>query len=418
MPRKNSKHLTDPGIAKISKAPPGRRIERFDAGAPGLCLRVTEKGVKSWSVYYRLNGKHKRKTIGAWPAVGVAEAREKAREIKAQSKEGIDPNAKRRHQDHKGPKTFGDIVEDYFKRATSGLRRGWEIERIVKRELMPEWGSRPASEIMPEDVIEVTERLLDAEKPAAADKLFEVVRRIFNWAIKRRIYGLDLSPCDRMESPAQRAIRHRVLNDPEIKAVWSACDSMGYPFGPFYKLCLLSGQRLDEIAGMQHSEIDPDKEIWVIPTERCKSKRPHVVPLPQTVLHIIQSLPHFDGPYVFTTTSGQRPISGFSKAKSRLDKLCAKEKERLGLEHGFEDRWTTHDLRRTVRTRLAELGVAEIVAERVINHAPRGLGKIYNQYEYLPEKRDALARWTQALESLVTPPPENVIPLAARSQAS
>ena len=92
MPRRNSKHLTDAEIAKIGKAPPSKRVERFDAAVPGLSLRITDKGAKSWSVYYRLNGKHRRETIGAWPAVGVAAAREQAREIKDQAKAGIDPS--------------------------------------------------------------------------------------------------------------------------------------------------------------------------------------------------------------------------------------------------------------------------------------------------------------------------------------
>ncbi len=91
MPRKNSKYLTDPGIGKMNRAPEGRRIERFDAGAPGLALRITDRGVKSWSVYYRLDGKHQRLTIGAWPGVGVAEAREQGREIKDHAKAGVNP---------------------------------------------------------------------------------------------------------------------------------------------------------------------------------------------------------------------------------------------------------------------------------------------------------------------------------------
>ncbi len=142
MPRKNSKHLTDPGIAKIGRAPKGKRIERFDAGAPGLALRVTDRGVKSWSVYYRLNGKHRRSTIGTYPEIGVAEARERAGEIKKQAKQGVDPKVAADAEKaavQAGAQTFGAIAEKYIKRECSGLRRGWEVERIIRRELMPGW---------------------------------------------------------------------------------------------------------------------------------------------------------------------------------------------------------------------------------------------------------------------------------------
>ncbi len=120
MPRRNSKHLTDPGIEKIGKAPKGKRIERFDAGAPGLCLRITDRGVKSWSVYYRLNGKHQRMTIGPWPGIGVADARARAREIKDQAKDGADPKAVREAEAQAGRdeagSTFGTLAEKYIQR--------------------------------------------------------------------------------------------------------------------------------------------------------------------------------------------------------------------------------------------------------------------------------------------------------------
>ena len=130
MPRRNSKHLTDPGIEKIGKAPRGKRIERFDAGVPGLCLRITDKGAKSWSAYYRLNSKHQRMTIGAWPGIGVAEAREQAREIKDQSKAGVDPKGVRAAStaaaQTEAGKTFEVVAESYIKRECSKLKRGKE----------------------------------------------------------------------------------------------------------------------------------------------------------------------------------------------------------------------------------------------------------------------------------------------------
>ena len=146
----------------------------------------------------------------------------------------------------------------------------------------------------------------------------------------------------------------------------------------------------------------PVARMTTIPASRTKSDRVNVVPLSDTAAAILTELPRFvGGDFVFTTTAGRRPVSGFSKAKARIDK-------QVNIEH-----WRIHDLRRTVRTELARMGVPEIVSERVIGHGPRGLVGVYNRHEYLAEKRDALDRWARELHSIVTPPPENVVRLPA-----
>ena len=405
MPRKNSKHLTDPGIAKIGRAPKGKRVERFDAGAPGLALRITDNGVKSWSAYYRLNGAHKRATIGPWPAVGVAKARERAREIKDQAKAGIDPKqareAEQEANEDEAPGTFGAVAERYIKRECPRLKRGWEVERIIRRELMPAWRDRSIVELRKRDAIRLTDALVDAGKPAAAHRLHEIIRRIGRWAARRD--EIDLNPFSNMDPPAPKVIRDRYLKPDEIKAVWEAWDAAAYPFGPLGKMLLATAQRLNECARMQWPEIDRDNAVWIIPPERTKSGRETEVPLSSLALEILDALPRFtEGEYVFTTTSGERPVSGFSRAKARTDNLSG------------VSGWRLHDLRRTARTGLAEIGVPQIVAEKVLNHAERNvLVATYDRHEYADEKRDALERWASRLRAILEPPPDNVIALAA-----
>ncbi len=407
MPRKNSKHLTDPGIGKIGNAAKGKRIERFDAGTPGLSLRVTERGVKSWSVYYRLGGVHRRETIGTWPKVGVADARDQAREIKELAKSNVDPRAAREAEEATAQAgalaTFGSIAEKYIERECPHLRRGWEVERIIRRELMPAWGNRPIAELRKRDAIQLTDALVDAGKPAAAHRLFEIIRRIGRWAARRD--QIDFNPFADIDPPAPKVMRDRVLKPEEIKAVWVAWDTMGYPFGPLGKMLLATAQRLNEVAHMQLSEIDRDSEVWVIPAERTKSGRETEVALSSLALEIIDTLPRFTGgDFVFTTRGGRRPVSGFSKMKARTDDLSG------------VTGWRLHDLRRTARTGLAELGVPQIVAEKVLNHAERNvLVKTYDRHEYAPEKRDALERWATRLREIIEPPPENVVPLKAKA---
>ncbi len=159
---------------------------------------------------------------------------------------------------------------------------------------------------------------------------------------------------------------------------------------------------------MQWPEVDTDKHEWTIPAERSKSKREHIVPLPDAAVDILDSLPRFtEGDYVFTTTAGRRPVSGFSKAKVRTDQMLVEHDTAI-------DGWRVHDLRRTCRTGMARLGVPEIVSERVLNHLPQGLGKIYNVHEYLPEKADALARWAQEVQNITEPPPESGVEWKAK----
>ncbi len=355
-------------------------------------------------------------TVGTWPGVGVAEARDRAREIKDQAKAGQDPKAVRKAEEQEiqeAAKTFGALAEKYIRRECNGrnsdgspkLKRGWEIERIIRRELLPYWGHISVTELRKRNAIALTDVLDDSGKPMAAHKLYEVIKRIFRWAHGRD--EIDADPMSGSVSPVKKIPRDRALSDAEIKAVWQAAEKMGYPNGPFYRLLMLLGQRLTEVADARWSEIDLEAGVWAIPASRIKSKRDHIVPLSETAGSILAALPRFAaGDYVFTTTGGRRPISGHSKAKARLDKLS-----------GVTD-WRNHDLRRTVRTGLAALGVPEIVSEHILSHGPRDpLVRTYNVHAYQDEKHEALEKWAGHIRDLIEPPPENVVPLVAAGKA-
>ena len=418
MPIRNSKHLTEPGIAKMAKAPKGRRIERFDSGADGLCLRITDRGSKTWCISYHFpneNGetKHHRFTIGPWPAIGIAEARDQARLIKSQARARIDPKAVREAAWEKERtaaitkvrKNFKVIAENYIALEVPGLKRGSESKSLIRKMLIPEWGGRQASKIEPSDLTEITDRLQKEGKPAAARHAYEIATRVFNWAQGRGDIGA--SPFAAMRPPVKKVPRGRALKEYEIKALWPALTEMAYPFGPIQQLLLLLGQRRSEVAEMRWSEVNIDKRMWTIPAERAKNDCEHIVPPPSAAIDILDSLPRFGGgDFVFTTTAGLRPVSGFSKAKTRIDQILAERDTAI-------EGWRVHDLRRTCRTGMARLGVPEIVSERVLNHLPQGLGKIYNLHEYLPEKADALGRWAQEVANIVDPPPDNVVKLKA-----
>jgi integrase len=201
-----------------------------------------------------------------------------------------------------------------------------------------------------------------------------------------------------------------------------------------FKLLLLTAQRRDEVGGMEWTEIEPRKKrVWAIPREKAKSDRAHEVTLSERAIEITDGLPRMsrpraDGagsepsPYLFTT-NGERPVSGFSKAKEqRLDKhmmqLLRAEVEEAGkdLERAEIDGWILHDLRRTAATGMARLNIAPHVVDRILNHVSgtiRGVAAVYNRHAYLEERKAALEAWGRHVESLVWPGPANVLPFTA-----
>ena len=170
----------------------------------------------------------------------------------------------------------------------------------------------------------------------------------------------------------------------------------------------MTGQRKSEVAEARWNEFDLLERLWTIPAARMKGDAPHSVPLSDTALAILDSLPRLEGPYLFSTTFGEKPVAGFSKAKARLDAL-------MGDEIGCFDPFVVHDIRRTVRTRLSMAPVEDRVRELVISHTQKGLHKVYDQHSYQEEKRKALDWWAARLRSILELAPENVIQFQARA---
>ena len=218
--------------------------------------------------------------------------------------------------------------------------------------------------------------------------------------------------------------RQRVLSDAELREIWRATEATPYPFGPFVRALLVTGQRLREVANAKWSEFDLEKALWTIPPERMKGDAAHEVPLSPLALEILRSASEDDkrsrspGAYVFSTTGGKAPISGFSKAKIALDRLLAETRSKAasaGEEAVALPGWVFHDLRRTMRTNPSGLPVPDLVAELVIAHAKPGPHKVYDQHAYRDEKKRALDLWASKLLSIVdeTDANKNVVPLRA-----
>jgi integrase len=409
------KALTDKSLRALKPAKPGSRYEVADAVVPGLRVRVYPTSKRTFILLARYPGKKSsaRREIGTYGAITLEQARTKARRWLELLGKGRDPKveeerarrAELRNQKH----TFASVAESYFDDPEFKKKRTADaMKRDIRRELVSRWAARPITDISREDVTALVNGIRLRGKPYMAYLMLAYTRAMFNWIIGQNEYGLDVSPCDRIKPKAllgTRDPRQRVLTDAEIGAVWRASEPLGYPFGSLYQLLLLTGCRLDEVAGGRWKEIDIAKKLWTISPERFKSDVSHLVPLTAQAVAIIETLPRLaKGDCVFSTTWGEKPISGFSKAKARLDRAMA-------VELGELTPWRVHDIRRTVRTKLASLRVPDTVAELVIGHGRKGIQRVYDQHSYENEMREALELWAARLRDIVTPLPDNLVRL-------
>jgi len=421
------KPLTDVAIRKLKAPIAGKRDLRWDALVPGLAVRVTDKGTKSLVLVVRYPGdRHPApRTLGEYGAITLEAARDKARTWLALIAQGIDPRQQeaeqvKKREDEAAKKaaeqanTFCAAFEQFVARHLSKLRTGKDVEREMRRLLMPTWGPRPLTSITRKDVKTVINSLADGGKPIMANRLLAYIKTFYKWANDRDL--IEGTPAVLVNRPGAECHGTRVLDDDELRAVWRVASSkIGYPFGPLYLMLLLTGLRLGEVAGAPWSEFDLQRKLWTIPAERMKGKRIHLVPLTDEAIEILSSLPRFatggrrGDDYLFSTTDGEKPVSGFSKAKARLDRKMVRTWRALGRLGGDDrrgetfDDWTLHDIRRTVRTHLSALPVPEgdLVRELVIAHAKPGLHKVYDQFAYLDEKRKALELWTARLKGIL-----------------
>jgi integrase len=454
------KRLTDRTIKSLKPATENAApADVMDSITPGFGVRVMgkpEHPVRTFILRTRFPGNSNpvRVRLGSYDEtdkLSLEAAREKARDWLALIRKGRDPRieeARQRQAELRKQATlFGAVAEDFISNKLPSERRGADVEREIRKEFAG-WWDRPIADITDEDVIRII-RTKAKTAPASARNLLGHAKRLFQWAIDQRTYGLRVSPASDIKPTAivgEKIARDRLLDDDEVFSFWRAAKRMPYPAGPVYQMLVLTGLRLTEVSNASWSEFNPvvvrairqrgDKPVdwsrfdqqqltWTIPQTRMKGRngkaRAHVVPLTVDMLRILEGLPVFvsGGDYLFSRNAGRRPAVMTTEIKDDLDARMLRTLRAMARQRGDDpaamqlEPWVQHDLRRVVRSGLSRLKIAEEIREAVLAHARPGIKKNYDIYDYYLEKRDALMLWGARLRGIVEPAPaaSNVVSL-------
>jgi integrase len=378
------KSLTAASVERI-KPPPIGQTEHFDRGFPGLALRISYGGSKTFVFFYRIGGRLRRMTLGTYPAMSLADAREAWRKARQDVVRGQDPSVRRILDT--GTTDFANVVQEWLKKDQAGKRSYRAVQRIVNKELMPHWQYRRVDEIGPREVLDLIDGIADRGKTTMARRVQAYIHRFFKWAKGRHI--ITVNPAADLPKRGSEVRRDRVLSNDELIKVWCATDELGWPYGAAIKLLILTGARREEIGQLRWSEIEGD--TIRLKGERTKTAQSHEIPLSGPAQSVISEAPKIAQSEFVFTNNGRVAIANWGRVKIRLDELVQIPP------------WRIHDLRRTVSTGMNELGTEPYIVEAVLGHTVKGVAGVYNRAKYEAAKRAALEAWGVHVMDLVEP---------------
>jgi integrase len=403
--------LTDSTIKGI-KPPATGRVEVADLRCAGLSFRITAAGVRSWSFRFRdpQSGKDARSTIGHYPDIPLGKAREAADSLRGKVAKGVNPIVeKRRDRREASSKTFQALSDRYMEEHARRFKRSADAdERNLRLHILPKWGKRRYDHIERADVIELVEGIIKDGSPVQANRVQALVSMIFSFAVDADL--VKANPCSRLRKRGVETQETRVLSDDEIRQFWRRAISppVTRRVGLALRLTLLTGCRPGEVAGIARAELSEleisGKAGWLLPADRSKNGRAHFVPLSglarSTILSAIELIAD-DDDYLFPSPiEAGGPITGhaLTVAMRRLtDKI-----EGPALKTWKADAPSPHDLRRTVATRLSQLGIPPEDVAAILNHVRTDVtGKHYDHYQRAAQKRRALALWSDELNDIL-----------------
>lgn len=390
-------HLTDAVVRDL--AAPSTRTDYFDDIVTGLCLRVTPRGHRSWSVLYRAAGRQRRLTLKPYPTLLLADARKAAREALRGVSIGRNPQQDKAEAKH--ARTFDDLADLYIERYAKPRKRSWMVDaRQLRVFCRPRWGTWPAAGITRAQVRDLLVDVRADRSGVIANRLQACLSKLFSWAVSEGY--VEDHPVRGLTKSAEEKARDRVLTDDELARVWQELkaaeqrwvttpkelarphNALSPDVAFWLRLRLLTAQRGGEVADLRWADVDLSRAQWEIPASRYKNGRPHVCPLPPWALALLAAR-RAARPHDTYVCEGGRGLAA-----------------RSGVGHAFTvENFHAHDLRRTAATRMAQAGVTAFVVARVLGHTDRSVTGIYNRHDYLGDKLHALTLWQQHVATVV-----------------
>jgi integrase len=384
------------------------RYTAWEDGHTGLGVRVSPTGRKAFVSVYRFEGRTRRITYGAFPRMGLADARMKHAEAMKKLEDGIDPGTElvAKKKAVREAETVTDLAEEYLeKHARMKKRTAAADERVLRTDIIPVWGRRKATSITRRNVVDLLDKIVGRGSPVQANRTLALLSKMFGFAVERDI--LSVSPCLHVKPPAKEVPRAKVLSSAELVAFWDGLDAA--KMSPLTRLALrlllVTAQRRMEVVCAPWEEFDLDEAMWSIPGARTKNGVPHRVPLSALALELLAEVKKASGgsPWLFPSPRGGQAMRPDAVSHAFRNNL-----EAIGLENV-----TPHDLRRTAVSVMTSIGVSRLVTEKIINHKDRGVAGIYDQYGYDRPKAEALEAWANRLREITSgeEPSTNVVPL-------
>lgn len=413
--------FTDRSIQNLK--PKAERYIVWKDHGNGLGIRVSPKGKRTFIHMYRFNGKPRMASLGNYPTLTLGEAHKKHGGSLELLSKGVDPaniEVRARAEAQRAP-TIKALAGEYIEKWAKPRKRSWaEDERILNKDVIPEWGTHKAKDITRRDVIALLDEVAE-RAPIQANRTLATIRKMFNFALSRDI--VPATPCAQVKPPALENKRDRILSDEEIRAFWILLDTAAAAGGGradngqfmkgdipavspevrlALKLQLVTGQRKGEVVVMEWSEISG--RWWTIPREKAKNKEPHRVYLCDPAMEILEEAKTLAGesPYVFRAGKGRQGHLGETSPDHALRRI---------LNGAAIASCTPHDLRRTAATRMGEAGVSRFILSKVLNHKDRTVTAIYDRHSYDREKQQAFETWGRSLTTLLTGEQSNVVAL-------
>ena len=365
-----------------AKSIAGKRVEYGDEKVPGLALRVTPNGAKTWTVRYRHRGRLRRVTLASAAVLSLADARTRARDVLQDASKGADPATEK--QAGRKAETIGDLAELYITKWAKPRKRSWKADRnLLDRKVLPRWRYRAIVDITRQDVRLLVEHVAEAGAPIVANRVAALLSKLFAFALDRDL--ITVSPAVRIPRPGREQTRDRVLSEVELRTLWQSFEALTPPMSAFYKLRLLTAQRGGEVASMRWADVDLVAGWWTIPAADSKNRLAHRVPLSVAAVTLLASV---------LATADKDAVFVLEGARGKRQQAEAAATFTV-------ENFRGHDLRRTAASMMASGGIPRLTISKILNHVERDVTAVYDRHTYDPEKAAALTWWDAQLTAML-----------------